>query len=532
MCSFMENKHHHLKKSRILWSLFLYIFLVGCNHQRDLAQDPANSPLIVPLNVQYDQQRGATVIEWEYLGIEPPVQYKLTRTDRDGTLDFEWIDLPLPNREASIDTDVWDMAPILDMTIEAGEQYSYTMQTQTTLMKPSENHIGNVQIPGGRIDRVALDPTQGTNTIFWSHTLGTLQNQELFRQIDMNAPQLIFQTNTFENAQFTDRIFEGNKQYRYFIRSVFDDQTTLQSRAFIVLPYVQDGQHLFPITQNGYFHLASGEALGRLFAALITSDTEMVLSLQESGTDAPSRQRLSINNIPNRISPAMAITTSGFPRVPKILLATILSDSKRLDLRAFPFVSFSQDVLEEESWLYSDWPISNINDQAIISISPNGTIFVAVGNTLRAFTSDLIQIGQVELNLTNAVVGMTFSENGLWALVANSPRLFRSPNILDGQGQLHPPNWEQIDLSPNSQPIGIGYKNGIVFVVDAIEKRVWTFDTIGTPKMHWQIDDAFNFNHQYTRGGVVSLGQDDVFVWDAFGRVIRFRNFVADLENR
>ena len=128
-----------------IWGIVLtYFFVVsfvvaGCDSRRDLATDPANSRIVVPFDLRYDEEQNAVVLEWEYLGIEPAARYRFWRSERDGWHRFPWRDLPAPSREASRRADVWEMMPIAHFDIQAGEQHRYSLHTETAGKKPAEH---------------------------------------------------------------------------------------------------------------------------------------------------------------------------------------------------------------------------------------------------------------------------------------------------------------------------------------------------------------------------------------------------------
>ena len=134
--------------NRVTYFLLCLLLVAGCESRRDLATDPANSPVVVPFDLRYDEEQNAVVLEWEYLGIEPAVRYQIWRNERDGWRGFPWQDLPAPSREVNRRADVWEMMPIAHFDIQAGEQHRYSLHTETAGKKPARAPVGTVQIPG------------------------------------------------------------------------------------------------------------------------------------------------------------------------------------------------------------------------------------------------------------------------------------------------------------------------------------------------------------------------------------------------
>ena len=221
----------------VTYFLLCLLLLAGCDSRRDLATDPANSRIVVPFDLRYDEEQNAVVLEWEYLGIEPVARYRFWRSERDGWRGFPWRDLPAPSREANPRADVWEMMPIAHLDIQAGEQHRYSLHTETAEKKPARATVGSVQIPGAILETIQFLPEEGTATVNWHLAAGVPRRYELLRAVDDAAAQVIFQSEDPTVASFTDVIIEGNRKYTYRLRNTMDRDVMLDSREMFIYPY-------------------------------------------------------------------------------------------------------------------------------------------------------------------------------------------------------------------------------------------------------------------------------------------------------
>ena len=267
-------------------SILLSCLLVfaGCDSRRDLVNDPANSPIVVPLDLRYDEGQNAVVLEWEYLGIEPATRYQIWRVERDGIHRFPWRDLPVPSREANRRADVWEMMPIAHFDIQAGEKYRYSLRTETAGLRPARAPVGAVQIPGARLENIQFLPEEGTATVNWHLPAGVPRRYELLRSVDDAAAQVIFQSEDPAVASFTDVLIEGNRKYTYRLRNTMDRDVVLESREMFIYPYQRRLDFNIVEAPNVFVALTPAAAFGSpALALLATSDAISVRDLNQTG---------------------------------------------------------------------------------------------------------------------------------------------------------------------------------------------------------------------------------------------------------
>ena len=355
----------------VIYFLFCLLVFTGCESRRDLATDPANSPVVVPFDLRYDEKQKAIVLEWEYLGIEPAVRYQIWRVERDGIHVLPWYNLPAPSREVNRRADVWKMMPIVDAAIHAGEKYIYILRTETAGKRLAEAPVGEVQIPGAILETIQFLPEEGTATVNWHLAAGVPRRYELLRSVDDAAAQVIFQSEDPTVMSFTDVIIEGNRKYTYRLRNTMDRDVMLDSREMFIYPYQRRFNFNIVEAPNVFVALTSATAFANpALALLATSDAISIREVNQMGyADSPR-----VMPVPNRAglrlkSLSVAAISAGSPVLPTVLLCGILSETREVQLSAF------QNGVSEIPWQYDAWRVADSELPTAITVAPDGTIW-------------------------------------------------------------------------------------------------------------------------------------------------------------
>ena len=500
-----------------IFFLCLLVF-AGCDSRRDLANDPANSPIVVPLDLRYDEGQNAVIIDWEYLGIEPATRYRFWRSERDGFRGFPWRDLPAPSREVNRRADVWEMMPIAHFDIQAGELHRYSLHTEGTAGKrPVRAPVGAVQIPGALLENIQFLPEEGTATVDWYLREGVPRRYELLRSVDDAAAQVIFQSEDPSVASFTDVIIEGNRKYTYRLRNTMDRDVVLESREMFIYPYQRRLNFNIVEAPNVFVALAPAAAFTRssALALLATSDA---ISIREAnpiehvyGTrvlPVPNRAGLRLESL------SFAAMATEIRVLPTVLLCGILSETREVQLSAFQEVqlALSQWRISEIPWQYEDWRVADSELPTAITIAPDGTIWVGVGQRLKAFSfnvNTIIERGSYDTGIEGAIRSLAVLGSDIW-MVTTLGEVFRTSR-LGAQ-----PVWEEIVLSPDVFPVWVGSSLRAVFVL--ARDRVMVFNADGQPVLQWSLLDGLVLDPV----GLVVSQSGGVYVWDAQNRVVLF----------
>lgn len=497
-------------------------FFVGCEAPRDMPTDPRNAPFLISQDITY--QEGKVSIRWEYMGLDPVSRFRLVRLEREGLHPLEWVTAQL-TRDVSPRSDVWEMQDAIDAKLNAGESYAYFIRAENVHGALAEGLGGNVQIPGATVENVSLDILNGTATINWQTQAGVPIKFELFRQVGNAPSEQIFQTADMGETRFVDGITLGNRAYRYWVRNFLNNDVVLDSRTMQLWPYLRNGDYNVIAPVGAYASLAQGQAFGQPLIMLTATQNEMALQkLNFFGTAfLPIALPVPNQSALQPASVSLAVTPTGQPRSPHVLVTGVLPDEKRVQLSAFTILG---DIAIEAPWDNAVWSVENGDVKTAITVAADDVILVIAGTELRLYVpnTDGIQKGGVlDLGLPSAVHQVIAFDEGVWVVLQDG-RVWRSPPVWDAQGRTVAPMWTSVEGI--TQAVGIGQKDGIIYVVDGTQNQVKTFNFEGQAGLWWDGMDDLNL-------GDVALSvalNGDVYMRDANGKLAVFQRPFTNLE--
>ncbi|MXZ08622.1 MAG: hypothetical protein F4Y79_04185 [Gemmatimonadetes bacterium] len=491
------------------------LLFAGCDSRRDLATDPANSRIVVPFDLRYDGEQNAVVLEWEYLGIEPVARYRFWRSERDGWRGFPWRDLPAPSREANPRADVWEMMPIAHFDIQAGEQHRYSLHTETAEKKPARATIGSVQIPGAILETIQFLPEEGTATVNWHLAAGVPRRYELLRSVDDAAEQVIFQSEDPTVASFTDVLIEGNRKYTYRLRNTMDRDVVLDSREMFIYPYQRRLNFNIVEAPNVFVALTSATTFASpALALLATSDAISIREVDHTGYEGDPR----VLPVPNRAglrleSLSVVAVSAGIRVLPTVLLSGILSETREVQFSAF---RSTQLRISEIPWQYEDWRVADSELPTAMAIARDGTIWVGVGQRLKAFSfnvNTIIERGSYDTGIEGAIRSLAVLGSDIW-MVTTLGEVFRTDTSHMGSQ----PIWEEVVLPDGVFSVWVGSGPRAVFVLT--RDRVMVFNADGQPVLRWRVLDDLVLDP----AGLAISHDGGVYVWDAQNRIVQFKS--------
>ena len=504
----------------VTYLLLCLLLFAGCESRRDLATDPANSPVVVPFDLRYDEEQNAVVLEWEYLGIEPVVRYQFWRVERDGIHTLPWYNFPAPSREVNRRADVWDMMPIVDAAIHAGEKYIYILRTETAGKRLAEAPVGEVQIPGAILADIQFLPEEGTATVNWHLVAGVPRRYELLRAVDDAAEQVIFQSEDPTVASFTDVIIEGNRKYTYRLRNTMDRGVVLDSREMSLHPYKRRFEFNIVEAPSVFVALTPAAAFASpALSLLATSDAISIRDLNQTGyvgnsrmLPVPNRARLRLNSL------SVATISAGSPVAPHVLLGGILSETREVQLSAF---RSTQLRISKIPWQYEDWRVVDSELPTAITIARDGTIWVGIGQRLKAFsfdTNNIVERGSYDTGIEGAIQSLAVLGSDIW-MVTTLGEVFRTDTSHMGAQ----PVWDEVVLPDGVFPVWVssGPDSKTVFVL--ARDRIMVFNADGQPVLWWGgLDDLI-----LDSAGLIVSEFEDVYVWDAQNHIVLFKSVPA-----
>lgn len=499
----------------VTYLLLCLLLFAGCESRRDLATDPAVSPIVVPFDLRYDEEQNAVVLEWEYLGIDPAVRYQFWRNERDGWRGFPWQDLPAPSREANRRADVWKMMPIAHFDIQAGEQHRYSLRTETAGKKSARATVGAVQIPGARLENIQFLPEEGTATVNWHLSAGVPRRYELLRSVDDAAAHVIFQSEDPEVASFTDVLIEGNRKYTYRLQNTMDRDVVLDSREMFIYPY--QWRHNFNIVEapNVFVALTSATTFASpALALLATSDAISIREVDHTGYEGSPR----VLPVPNRAglrleSLSVVAVSAGIRVLPTVLLGGILSDTKEVQFSAF---RSSLSRIYEISWQYEDWRVSDSELPTAMAMAQDGTIWAGIGRRIKVFSfnvNTIIERESYDTGIEGAIQSLAVLGHDIW-IVTTLGEVFRT----DTRHMGSQPVWEEVVLPDGVFPVWVGSGPRYVFVL--ARDRVMVFNADGQLVLRWRVLDDLVLDPV----GLVVSHDGGVYVWDAQNHIVLFKS--------
>jgi hypothetical protein len=442
----MRQKFYRLLERILVWSTLCFLSFTGCAPQRDQAFDPVVTAYIVPLGIHYDEPQNAVVIEWEYLGVEPVARYHFVRRERDGEHFFDWREAPGSTRPSRPQADVWPMLPVLDRELHAGEFYGYDLFTETEMKKPAQEFVGRVQVPGGRLENIVLDAVSGTAQVIWALPSGNLRNFALFRQADGGQLIHIHTTENSADTLFTDAVVEGNKHYRYILRSTLTSGVELESRAFLLEPYLRFNTFSVAQPSDTSVLMKSAVLLGSPLMTLVMNSGEIFL--QGIGANGPltQRHRLPISQAGSLSMPGLSFSDARVGNIGGLVVAYVNPSKMQVELKAFTLDFLGQRAVTEVPWDHASWQVSNAQIPVNICLTPDEYLLVTVGHRLKVFSPDRMEIAEFNLNLSGDVRHLHADKDGVWITLVDDHRLLRCDPVVNAAGIVTAPVWREVNV--------------------------------------------------------------------------------------
>ena len=145
----------------------------------------------------------------------------------------------------------------------------------------------------------------------------------------------------------------------------------------------------------------------------------------------------------------------------------------------------SQLRIYEIPWQYEDWRIADSELPTAITIVRDGTIWVGVGQRLKAFSfnvNTIIERGSYDTGIKGAIQSLAVLGSDIW-IVTTLGEVFRTDTSHMGSQ----PVWEEVVLPDGVFPVWVGSGPRTVFVL--ARDRVIVFNADGQPVLRWRVMD-------------------------------------------
>ena len=483
---------------RITALLALAALVLACyNPERDLIQDPFNTPLIHILDSDFVPATGGVSVRWEFLGSES-LNHVLILRRIGSTFDSIGVVTQLTPVGSGRFVDEWE-----DSAPPAGELLEYTVSARLLRGRVDARAI-QVQIPGARILRLRRNPFQGSIQVDWQSVGANITSFDVVRLAD-GVSSSLGRVGTGESS-FVDTDLVGNVEYAYRIDTIVSGGRPLQSSILTSSVYSLERTE---VVSGGGTHLstASGSSATssttlaavsagdeveinkyRYFFGVSFDGTKIVGAIREERVDSrlddidPMSVRLAG---PNVFIPA----SSG----ERAFVVGLTSSRDRVVVEGLSLPNL------RSVWSGpSDWQVTSQTSGVAVTQGGDGNTYVTDGRLLRAFGSTFQEVGSQTLPFVEPS-DLDSDGDRLWAVVPAENRLYRA-ELSTGPSSLQ---WEAVDLGvPGLEPRALTLNRfGQVFVLDGGSSTVYAFDADLTPLLSWALP-----SDDYTSGGLILDG--------------------------
>ena len=489
-----------LRSSAIASILSCILLYPSCySPERDLIQDPINTPLIHILDSAYERESGAVSIRWEYLGKAALHRVIILRRDKAG---FDSIGVGNVTSQNSPDRAV---ETFLDSRPFSGEllEYSVTARTSRGLV---DARAVQVQIPGARLLRLRRNPFSGRIQVDWQSTGNDITSFEVLRSDTDHQSSLALSGSDVDT--FIDKDIFGNTQYNYRIVTTFSEGASLTSRNLFAQVYSLERTELVG-SPGGRAVVASGSTVSSATMLALTENS-VGLDIREyryffgaSYDGSQSIGAIREETFPTGFSniSAESVDMSGPSSFlppstnERLFLVGRSADGASVVVRGFSLPNLSLVWDGPKAWALSD-PTT----PTLVAQGGNGLIYFSADRRIRAYTSDFFELASYDLPFIQPR-DIVVDKDYLWAAIESEGRVVRT-SVSNG---LSPSlAWEDVDLEvlPGFSPTGLTFNRfEQLFVLDGPAKRVYIFDTDLSRLLSWSLP-----NEDFSNGGIALDG--------------------------
>ena len=514
------------KRKRLLMMLGCLVLCTGCfNSERDNLQDPYNTPILRILEATYEQDRGAVMLRWEYLGRETVQQFRVFR--KVGTESGFRVVAGIEREDASGGES--GTAFFRDTELVAGEVIQYSVSADGVGGGLAGSDPVPVRVAGAKMSHLGLDYAAGAVRVFWDANAEGAAAYEVVRSSEENPGEVVYRTEDVRETSWIDSGLRGDLTYTYVIRTVMANGVRMDSRPdharlyellgdVVLEDLTQAGGRicLFDIAEygvlpHGVFVWRQGEEGVEAVRLLVNTriHTQQGKAIIESGP-------VDIGTLaPSSLSAIGPSPQQGQMGAIKMHLTGIDVAAGQAVLNAYgnaPSPIFT-----------TSWPVGGASARTAACWNDDGLLLVAAGGRLWAF-SGLQEAGSVVIEgepgdlLYMQQVSSTQSAC-VWAALPDEGRMLRGELGLAG-GRLASVTWHEVALPAGARPVALmAYTYDQVFALDAGNRQMLVFDALGRQLLHWPVplQDA-----EHGDMATNSYWWDLIHVLDGNGRLLSY----------
>lgn len=508
-----------------IWLVLFSIGFLQCGKSSDYSQGPTSSGGEVSihlLSVVYQPNKGAVLIQWDQTGDAGKGNFHIQR--KEGAGDF----VEIGQKAADSSGSNADVFSFLDTEALAGELMSYRVVLYLEDKQIYPSNVLQTPIPGARLVDVGLDPERAVVRVRWTPDVEQGVAYEVARRIGEGPTTVVHRTADVGEKEFVDGPIVGNEVHSYWIRTLTQGGTKLESRSQEI--------GLYLASYSTQFTIIPGTSVRLALDNYDSNTTRPLLCVVEAGgvtmhrkTFYPPESRV----FPPGRPPTFDEASIYLNEEPALVLASISTAgpslpviwdpvSLRLDPRrgGYTFVAgidpHTQAVhIKLFNTLSSGWTFQFKSSYKWVSSPPDWHVdatdriamtqefvrqydqynhwrlYVAAGGTLKIFNifqfrdlpprAEIVEVWSEPIQATTPPYDLLFWKNVLWMSFPDEHRLVKAQIDFGSEKPQHI-TYRDIPLMDGIQPSALTVNSlNQVCVLDMHNNKIWILNQDGDP---------------------------------------------------
>ena len=519
-------------KSLKIWLVLFSIGFLQCGKSSDYSQGPTSSGgeiRIHLLSVVYQPDKGAVLIQWDQTGDAGKGNFHIQRKASGG--DFAEIG----QKTADSSDSEAGVFSFLDTEALAGELMSYRVVLRLEDKRTYPSNVLQTPIPGARLLDVRLDPKDATVQIRWTPDVEQGVAYEVVRRIGEGSATVVHRTGDVGEKEFVDGPIVGNEVHAYWIRTLTQGGTKLESRSQQTGFYLASYSTQFTIVPRTSVRLAESH---------IGSDTtHPILCVVEAGRVTMHRKAyyppesrvfppgrpptadeasIYLDTGPSLLSSSISVAGPSFPvlwnptaavldplRGLNTFIAGIDPHTQAVHVKIFDtFRSvWVFQFMSPYTWVSSspDWHVDATDPIAITQEFvkrydqyDHWRLYVVAGSTLKIFNiyrfrdprnrAAIAEVWSESIQVTTPPYDLIVWQNALWISLPEERRLVKGQIDFGSDEEPQHITWRDMPLMEGMQPsaLTVNFLNQVC-VLDMHNSKIWMLNQGGDPITHIEV---------------------------------------------